>query len=82
MADRLGVTTAGADVVENPLLMADFLLDVLGHGLAHPFVVAVQPGTAGHQQRHGVTHVMEGLGQKRDVAVALYLAAQGGLDQW
>jgi hypothetical protein len=32
VAHGLGVATGGCDVVENPFLVADFFLDVLGDG--------------------------------------------------
>ncbi len=69
LAHRLGIATAGADVVEDPLLMAVLLLDVLGDGLAQPLQALGQACTAGHQQRHGVLDVVVGLGEEGQVAV-------------
>src|SRR5574343_1520524 len=49
MAHRFLVGTAGGDVVEHPLLVAGFFLDVLGDGFAQPFQALRQTRATGHQ---------------------------------
>ncbi|MCY1430549.1 hypothetical protein D9M71_464990 [compost metagenome] len=69
VAHRLGIGATGADVVEDPLLVAVLLLDVLGDRAAQPLQPLRQARPAGHQQRHGVLDVVVGLTEEGHVAV-------------
>ena len=80
VAHGFGVTAAGDDVVEDPLVVAGFLFDVLVHRRGQPRVVRRQRGAQRLQQRHGVAHVVVGLGEEGDVARQRNLAAQRTLD--
>ncbi len=57
--------------------MAVFVFDVLGHRFAQPFQTCRQTRAAGHHQRHGVTHVVVRLREKRPIAFQADLALQG-----
>jgi hypothetical protein len=61
VAGGFALAAAGRDVVEYPFLVADLLVDVLGNGVPQRFVPRRQASASGHQQRHGVPDVMEGL---------------------
>ncbi len=80
VAYRLPVAPTGLDVVEDPLFMAVFFLDVLAHGTAQPFEPGGQARPACHHQRDGVAHVVVGLGEKCDVAVEADLPSHGLAD--
>jgi len=56
--DRGGIAVARVDVVENPLFVAAFFLDVVRQRFAHPRQALRQPRTARHHQRHRVAHVV------------------------
>ncbi len=45
---RLGIAATGADVIEDPLLMAVLLVDVLGNGAAYPLVLLTQLAAGCH----------------------------------
>ncbi len=64
------VAAAGGDVVEDPLVVAGLLVDVLVERGRHPGEPRRQARAAGLQQRHGVADVVVGLGQERAVARA------------
>jgi len=64
---RLGIAATGANIVENPLLMAVLLLDVFGDRLAQPLQALRQARTTGHQQRHRMLNVVIGLAEKRQI---------------
>ena len=68
------------DVVEDPLLVALFLVEVVQDRLAQPLVPLRQARADRHQQRHGVTHVMVGLRQEFDVQLAGDVAGECALD--
>ena len=70
VAHRLGIAATGADVAQDPLLMAVLLVDVLGDGAAHPLILLTQLAAGGHQERYRVAHVIEGLGEEAQVDVA------------
>ncbi len=48
MTHRLGIAATGADVIEDPLLMAVLLVDVLGNGAAYPLVLLTQLAAGCH----------------------------------
>ena len=66
----LRVVAAGAQVVEDPFLVAVLLGDVLRHRAAQRGALFAEPAAAGHQQRHRVLHVVVGLAQEGDIARA------------
>ena len=79
-AHRRGVGAAGGEVVEDPLLVAALLVDVLRDRAAQPFETHGQARAAGHQQRYGVADVVIGLGEEGDVARQRDLADERLLD--
>ena len=68
------------DVVEDPLLVARLLVEVVQDRLAQPLVPLRQARADRHQQRHGVAHVVVGLRQERDVELARDVAGERALD--
>ena len=66
----LRVVAAGAQVVEDPGVVAGFLGDVLGDRIAQRGALVAEPAAARHEERHGVLHVVIGLAQEGDVARA------------
>ena len=77
---RLAIATRVLDVVEDPLLVALLLVEVVQDRLAQPLVPLRQARADRHQQRHGVTHVMVGLRQEFDVQLAGDVASECALD--
>ncbi len=80
LAHGFGIAATGADIVEDPFLVAKLFLDVFGGGLAQPLQTLGQPRAAGHQQRHRVFDVVIGLGKKGQVLLAACRAGQRGMD--
>ena len=68
MADAIGIDTAGGQVIQHPLFVAELLGDVIDNGFTQPAKAIGQARTAGHQQRHGVLHMVVGLLQEGGVA--------------
>ena len=62
--------------------MTELLRDVFGNRGAKVFLVHRQTAADGHQQRHGMAHVVESLGEEADVLGKTELAVlQAALDQ-
>ncbi len=76
----LGVAAGIRDVGEDPLLVADLLIHVVDDFAAQPVESLGQARADRHQQRHGVTHVVVGLGQELDIGRPVELAPQAPLD--
>ena len=74
------VATGVLDVVEDPLLVAAFLVEVMQDRLLQPGVARGDAGADRHHQRHGVTHVVVGLRQEFDVQLAGDVAGERALD--
>jgi hypothetical protein len=72
----LRISPRGRDIGQHPGLVAVFLGDIVGHGVAQPFVFGFETAAGGHQQRHRVPDVMIGLGEKVHVLLAGDRAAQ------
>ena len=69
MTNFPGVDAAGGDVVENPLLVPGFFLDVFGNSGAQPFQPFRQTGAASHEQRHCMLDVVICLDQESLVSL-------------
>ena len=54
-------------VVEDPFVVTNFFLDIVGDCTAQPFLVIGEAGAAGHEQGSGMLDVMEGTGEEVDV---------------
>jgi hypothetical protein len=76
----VAVGAAGDEVVEDPLVVARFFPDVFANRGAQPFQPCRQACAAGHQQRHGMAHVVERFDEEGDVVLALDAAGQRILD--
>ena len=70
-----------SESVEDPFVVADFFLDVVGDGAAQPLLPVGQARAAGHQQRNGMLDVVEGAGEKADVVPPVDPPSEGGVDQ-
>jgi hypothetical protein len=73
---RVGVAAGRGNVVEDPFFVADFLVDVVRHRAAQPGQAFRQAPAEAHQQGRGVAHVVVGLAEERQVAVARDAALQ------
>jgi hypothetical protein len=61
---------------EDPFFVADFLVDVVRHRAAQPGQAFRQAPAEAHQQGRGVAHVVVGLAEEGQVAVARDAALQ------
>ena len=80
MADGFLVFTTGFQVVQDPLVVAVFFLDVFHQRLAHKLQPLREPPAASHHQRYRVFHVVVGLGQKPGVAFKVKATLLDGLN--
>jgi hypothetical protein len=62
---RVGATDT--DIVQDPLLVPAFLVDIPSERLAQPFLMGVHAAAAGHQQRHGMADRVVGLYQEGNI---------------
>ena len=51
--------------------MAVFIVDVLDECRANRFLIVTQASPARHHQRNGMAHVMERLGEKKNIALQI-----------